>query len=103
MTRPLQIYMDELELARLDAWARERGWTKSQAIRAAVRALTRPGNADPLLAASGMIDGLPEDCSEQFERYLQETFIAKKAPARSGRRTRSKPALRRQRGMDRPV
>src|SRR5437763_699692 len=41
MSKPLQVYLEERELARLAAWARARGWTKSQAIRAAVRALTR--------------------------------------------------------------
>src|SRR5438876_53599 len=41
MNRPLQVYLDERDLARLEAWARARGWTKSRAIRAAVRALTR--------------------------------------------------------------
>ena len=59
MSRPLQVYLDEADLQKLEAWAASRGWTKSQAIRAAVRALTRSPQADPLLAASGMIDGLP--------------------------------------------
>ena len=48
--RPLQVYLDERDLKSLDAWARERGWTKSQAIRAAVRALARRPAEDPLLA-----------------------------------------------------
>ena len=33
---------------------------------------------DPLRDASGSIDGLPENCSEQFDEYLLETFVAKK-------------------------
>src|SRR5207247_2367323 len=41
MMRPLQVYLDERDLKSLEAWARERGWTKSQAIRAAVRAPSR--------------------------------------------------------------
>jgi hypothetical protein len=65
MTKPLQIYMDERELELLDAWARERGWTKSQAVRVAIRALTRPRRQDSLLEACGMFDGLPEDLSER--------------------------------------
>ena len=62
--------MDEDELKRLDVWARKRGWTKSHAVRAAVHALVRSEEEDPLLASSGMIDGLPEDCSDKFDRYL---------------------------------
>ena len=41
MTKPLQVYLEDEDLERLEAFARERGWTKSQAIRTAVRALTR--------------------------------------------------------------
>lgn len=86
--KPLQVYLDDVELARLDAWARERGWTKSQAVRAAVRALTRPSGEDPLLQMSGMIhDRLPPDCSAEFDRYLQGTFVAA-APATYGKRRR---------------
>jgi hypothetical protein len=63
MSRPLQVYLEEDDLARLEAWARARRWTKSQAIRAAVRALTRRPADDPLLELSGDIDGLPPDLS----------------------------------------
>jgi hypothetical protein len=87
MARPLQVYLDERELERLDAWARARGWTKSQAIRAAVRALTRQPDDDPLLELSGDIDGLPADLSASFHRYLDETFVAESpAPYRTRRR-----------------
>src|SRR5438128_6586921 len=72
MERPLQVYLDDADLKRLDRCARERGWTKSQAVRLAVRALTRSGGDDPLLRASGMIDGLPSDLSAQFDRYLAD-------------------------------
>lgn len=78
MKKPLQVYVDQADFERLEEWAQRRGWTKSQAVRAAVRALTRPEEPDPLLAASGMIDGLPKDCSEQFDRYLEETFVVEK-------------------------
>lgn len=74
--KPLQVYIDDAELRRLETWTRQRGWTKSQAIRAAVRALTRSQERDPLLQASGMIDGLPPDVAEGFDHYLQETFLA---------------------------
>jgi Ribbon-helix-helix protein, copG family len=87
MTRPLQVYLDDADFARLETWARERGWTKSQAIRAAVRALTRRPAADPLLELSGDIDGLPADLSANFHRYLDETFVAESpAPYRVSRR-----------------
>jgi hypothetical protein len=85
MNRPVQVYMDEVELKRLDTWARKRGWTKSQAIRAAVGALVRSDEPDPLLGASGMIDGLPADCSQRFDQYLEESFVAEKPPSYSRR------------------
>jgi len=95
MARPLQVYLDDQDLERLEAWARGRGWTKSQAVRVAVRALTRPPADDPLLELSGDIDGLPDDLSESFDRYLNETFVAEPlAPSRS-RRRRTRPAVRR--------
>ena len=94
MSRPLQVYLDERDLEQLDAWARERGWTKSQAIRAAVRALTRRPVKDPVLELSGDIDNLPTDLSANFKRYLSETYVAEpRAPYRA--RRRSRPAVRR--------
>lgn len=94
--KPLQVYIDEADLAGLEAWARERRMTKSQAIRAAVRALTRPQAEDPLLSLSGMLhDRLPADCSEQFDRYLQETFVAERAAFYAPARRRPRPRPRR--------
>lgn len=93
MARPLQVYVDELELARLEAWARERGWTKSQAIRVALRALTGGADQDPLLSASGMIQGLPADLSANFDRALEETFVV--AQKKTSRARPSKRRLRR--------
>ena len=89
MSRPLQVYLEDAELERLQAWARERGWTKSQAVRAAVRALTRSAQEDPLLGASGMVEGLPPDLSAQFDRYLVETFVAEPRASYRARRPRS--------------
>ena len=95
MVKPLQVYLDDHEFDRLEAWARERGWTKSQAIRVAVRALTRKPADDPLLGLSGDIDGLPADLSANFQRYLDETFVAESpAPYRTGRRRSAKPVRR---------
>ena len=96
MNKPVQVYMDHLELERLESWARERGWTKSQAIRAAVRALVRSDKQDPLLSASGMIDGLPADCSERFDQYLEESFVAEKqAPYSRKAKRRRRARIRR--------
>ena len=94
MAKPLQVYLDDHDLGRLEAWARERGWTKSQAIRVAVRALTRKPADDPLLGLSGDIDGLPPDLSASFQRYLDETFVAESpATYRTSRRS-AKPVRR---------
>ena len=95
MTRPLQVYLDDHDLARLEAWTRERGWTKSQAIRAAVRALTRRPAEDPLLDLSGDIEGLPADLSASFDRYLSETFVAEPSAPYRPRRRRSRATVRR--------
>jgi hypothetical protein len=75
--KPLQVYMDEGELARLAIWSRRRGLTKSQAVRMALRATMRAVGDDPLLELSGSIYGIPSDSSAQFDRYLQETFVAR--------------------------
>ena len=93
MKKPLQVFVEEEDLDRLDEWTRARGWTKADAIRAAIRSLTQSTHDDPLLSASGMIQGLPRDCSTQLERYLEESFRAKTLVRRRGRRARK--ALRR--------
>ncbi len=74
----------------LDAWARKRGWTKSQAVRVAIRAMIRDRDEDPLLKASGMIEGLPEDLSERIDDYLEETFVAEKAAPTYRKRRRAR-------------
>lgn len=89
MARPLQIYLDDADFERLDKWAHERGWSKSQVVRIALRALTHSPEEDPLLSASGMIDALPENLSEHFDHYLRETFIAEKRNFYRKKRTRS--------------
>ena len=94
MNRPLQVYLDDRDLERLESWSRERGWTKSQAVRVAVRALTRRSGEDPLLDLIGDIDGLPPDLSENFDRYLNETFVAE-TPAAYRARRRSRKTVRR--------
>jgi hypothetical protein len=95
MNRPFQVYFEERDLENLDAWARERGWTKSQAIRAAVRALTRRPAQDPLLDLSGDIDGLPADLSESFDRYLNETYVAEPPASYRAHARRSRKTVRR--------
>ena len=95
MNRPFQVYLDDEDFKRLEAWTRQRGWTKSQAVRAAIRALTRPPAGDPLLELSGDLDDLPEDASVNFDRYLNETYVAeRKAPYRARRRQTRSPVRR---------
>ncbi len=94
MSKPLQVYVEEADLKRLEAFAKARGWTKSQAIRAAIRAITREPNEDPILELSGDIEGLPADLSEHFHDYLNETFVAE-SPARYRARRRSRSTVRR--------
>jgi hypothetical protein len=94
MPKPLQVYLEEDDLASLEAFARERGWTKSQAIRVAVRALTRRPAEDPLLELSGDIDGLPPDLSRKFDRYLDETYVAEPRAAYRARRRKTKTVRR---------
>jgi hypothetical protein len=95
MTKPLQVYLDDDDLERLEAFARERGWTKSQTIRAALRALTRPRADDPLLELSGDIDGLPADLAERFDRYWNESFVAEPQATYRVRRKPARKAVRR--------
>ena len=95
MGRPVQVYFEDAELDRLSVWAKSRGWTKSQAIRAAVRALTSSPRQDPLLELSGIVDGLPDDLSERFDHYLNTTFVAERAPAYGARARRARARVRR--------
>ncbi|MGH7821300.1 MAG: CopG family transcriptional regulator [Candidatus Binatia bacterium] len=89
MAKPLQVYLDDEDLLGLERWAKARGWTKSQAVRVAVRALTRPKEKDGILELAGMIDGLPEDASEDFDRYLNETYVVSERQPAYGRGRRS--------------
>lgn len=100
MAHPLQVYLDDAEFRALDTWAKARGWSLSQAVRTAVKALTRtPEVEDPLLAASGMIEGLPADFSQRFDTYLNLTFMAAEPHAPYGspqpKRRRPKKPVRR--------
>jgi hypothetical protein len=91
MSHALQVYLEDADFRALEAWAQERGWSLSQVVRVALRALTRPRTGDPLLDASGMIEGLPPDLSERFDEYLGLTYTAE-APARYGQATRKRRA-----------
>lgn len=95
MMRPLQVYLDEPDLERLEEWAKERGWTKSQAVRVAVRALTHRTVGDPLLDSAGMIDGLPADASERIDSYLAESYVAESAPKYQAAAGRKRSRVRR--------
>jgi hypothetical protein len=91
MSKPLQVYLDEVDLKRLEAWAQQRGWTKSQVVRAALRALIRPPAEDPILELSGDIDhGLPADASVNFDKYLNETLVAEYLAPAKARRPRAR-------------
>jgi hypothetical protein len=95
MPVPLQVYLEDADFKRLERWSRERGWTKSQAVRAAIRALTHERPADPLLQLAGMVDGLPPDLAENFDRYLDETFVVRERVPRYGRKPRARTRSRR--------
>jgi hypothetical protein len=91
--KPIQVYLGEDDAARLEAWSRANGMTKSDALRLAVRALTRPRTVqDPVLSLSGILhDDLPPDVAERFNRYLQETFVAERPAAyKRGRPSRTR-------------
>ena len=94
--RALQVYLDDREYRALKRWAAQRGWTMSQAVRVALRALTRSQEKDPLLAGSGMVEGLPSDLSENFDRYLNLTYVAESPVTYAEtRRRRTRKAIRR--------
>lgn len=86
--KPLQVMVADDELARLERWSRRRGWSKSQTIRFAIRALT---NGRGIMSASGMIEGLPPDLSERVDAYLSDAQVA--VPRRGASRAKR---LRRQ-------
>jgi hypothetical protein len=88
--KPLQVYFPAPELARLDTWARKRGVTKSEAVRAAVRALTHSPADDPLLGMSGLVDLGPADLSDRVDHYLEETHVAEDRPAYRRRAPRAR-------------
>jgi hypothetical protein len=91
--KPLQIYLDDDDSARLEEWSRSNGMTKSDAVRLAVRALTRRRTVqDPVMSLSGMLhDDLPADVAERFDRFLQETFVAERPAAyKRGRPSRTR-------------
>ena len=91
MRRPLQVYLEEADVVRLQRWCTERNVTKSQVVRAAVRAFIRPAGQDPLLDLSGAFAELPRDASARFDQYLEESYVAER-PARYGRRRRGSAA-----------
>src|SRR5262245_1058790 len=95
MAQPLQVFLDEADIRGLERWARQRGWSKSQAIRAAVRALTGKPPDESVLELSGALAALPADGRARFPRYLDETYVAESpAPCRTRRRRSAKPVRR---------
>jgi hypothetical protein len=57
--RAVEVYLDDRDVRELEEWSRQRGYTKSEAVGLAIRALTSPSGQDPLLDLSGLLDGLP--------------------------------------------
>ena len=51
------------------------------------RDLIKPKGLDPLLDASGMIEGLPRKLSAQLDRHLNQTYVIKTPPSRGRRKT----------------
>src|SRR5262245_40469242 len=91
MKRPVQVYFDDAELSRLESWAKSHGWTKSTAVRAAVRALTCAAKRGPPPDVRGIVDGLPADASEPFDHYLIATFVAERPPPYGAQGTAPRP------------
>jgi len=91
--KPVQVYFPEPEAARLDAWARRRGVTKSDAVRAAVKLLTRSEDDDPVLGLAGLADLGAADLSERVDEYLAGTHVGEGGA--KYRRRRGRAALRR--------
>ncbi len=60
--KPLRVLMTNDDLERLERWSKERGWTKSHAIRFAIRALV---GGEGIMSASGLVEGLPADLSRR--------------------------------------
>jgi hypothetical protein len=94
MARPIQVYLGDLDLERLDTFAKRHGWTKSHAVREAIRLAARNDGDDPLLDLVGLFDG-PRDLSTNHDHYLNEAFIADKQAKPQARRRRSRATVRR--------
>lgn len=71
LMKPIQVYLADDDMARLKAWARERGATASDVVREAVRAIVRSHDPDPFFAAAGMLSGLG-DASVNHDRLVVE-------------------------------
>ena len=95
MERPIQVYLDDHDRERLDAWAKEHGWTKSQAIRQAIRLATKAPAQDPILGLVGIFDGWPRDVSTRVDHYLNQAYGAERKAKSAKRPTRSRAAVRR--------
>jgi hypothetical protein len=95
MPRPIQVYLSDLDCDRLDAWAKEHGWTKSQAVREAIRLATKASVQDPILDLVGIFDGWPRDASSRVDHYLNQADLAERKTKSPSRPARSRAAVRR--------
>lgn len=85
----IQVYLGPADVRHLEAICEERGWTRSETVRVALRGLARH-EGDALSAVSGMVRGLPPDLSERMDAYLEETFEADPLKARGKRSHRAR-------------
>jgi hypothetical protein len=95
MERPIQVYLSDHDRERLEAWAKQHGWTKSQAVRQAIRLATKSATQDPILDLVGVFDGWPSDVSSRVDHYLNQADLAERKTKSPKRPARSRAAVRR--------
>ncbi|MGH7545406.1 MAG: hypothetical protein ACREKI_04410 [Gemmatimonadota bacterium] len=90
--KPIQLYLDTEDRARLERLAGELGLSMAETLRWALRRLAaeQAGEDDPLMKLMGSIDNpdLPRDLSTRHDEYFVEgyppTRVAEEPPGRRG-------------------
>lgn len=76
--RPIQLYLDPEDRARLERLAGEMGLSMAETLRLALRRLAaeQAGEEDPLMKLMGSIDNpdLPRDLSTRHDEYFVEGY-----------------------------
>jgi hypothetical protein len=90
MRRRVQVSLNSFERERLDVWAKAHGWTKSQAVRQAIRLATKRPTDDPILDLIGAFDGFPADASTRVDHYLNQADLAERRAKARKQRERSR-------------